>query len=236
MKKLALIGDVHSQVSPLRAAWRHCQENSLTPVFLGDLFDSRTETSETVAVYHLVREIQEQTGCLVLNGNHQDKLMRVLRGNPVRLDFAPELSRSLSEFNGGEVDRDELLAWLSTCPYGYVFRDSAGTEYRCAHAMFPSWLEVPGYETDHRVGSVGNKAKDLMLYGPRDRETQQRVEWWKSESERTWVRVCGHYHEVYHDERSLVLDGGCGGGAWVLDAGNLVLWDVEARALVAFPS
>ena len=234
MTKFALIGDIHSQVSPLRAAWRHCQDNDLTPVFLGDLFDSRTDTSDSVAVFNLVREIQAQTGAVVLNSNHQDKLIRVLKGNQVRLDFVPELKRSLAEFEEAGVDREELLDWLLGCPLGYVFRDSAGTEYRCAHAMFPSWVEVPEYETDHRVHSLTGKAKELMLYGPRDRETRQRIEWWKSESERTWIRVAGHYHVVHTGPQSLVLDSGCGGGAWVRDAGALSLWDVEAQSLVAF--
>ena len=236
MNSLALIGDVHSQVAPLRAAWRYCQDHGLTPVFLGDLFDSRTDTSDSVAVYNLVREIQAETNAVVLNSNHQDKLIRVLRGNKVRLDLVPELARSIREFDESGVDRDELLAWLSDCPHGYVFRDSSGTEYRCAHAMFPSWVEIPEYGTDHRVGAVGSKAKDLMLYGPRNRETRQRVEWWRSESERTWVRVAGHYHTVHTGPQSLVLDSGCGGGAWVRDAGALSLWDVERRDLVAFPA
>jgi hypothetical protein len=236
MIKYALIGDVHSQFAPLLAAWQHCQAHGLTPVFLGDLFDSRTDISETVAVYRLIREIQAQTGCIVLNSNHQDKLIRVLRGNNVRLEFVPELVRSLTEFDEAGVDRQELLDWLSNCPHGYVFRDFAGTEYRCAHAMFPSWIEVPSYEVDHRVYSPGSKAKELMLYGPRDKETRQRVEWWLSESERTWVRVSGHYHVVHTGPQSLVLDSGCGGGAWVRDAGELSLWNVEDRSLIAFPA
>ena len=236
MKRLALIGDIHSQIAPLRAAWRWCQHHNLTPLFLGDLFDSRTATSDTVAVYNLVREIQAQTDAIVLNSNHQDKLMRVLRGNPVRLDFVPELKRSLAEFDEAGVDRDELLSWLNTCPYGYVFRDSVGTEYRCAHAMFPSWLPIPYYEVDHCVTEASNKAKDLFLYGPRNRETRERVEWWLLESEREFVRVSGHYHVVFNGPKSLVLDGGCGGGQWVKDAGALVLWDVEAKSLVTFPA
>jgi hypothetical protein len=234
MKKLALICDVHSQVAPLREAWRYCQDHDLTPVFLGDLFDSRTDTSDSVGVYNLVREIQAQTGAVVLNSNHQDKLIRVLRGNNVRLEFVPELVRSLNEFDEAGVDRDELLAWLSACPYGYVFRDFNGTEYRCAHAMFPSWIEVPEYEVDHRVHSPGSRVKELMLYGPRDRETNKRVEWWLLESERTWVRVAGHYHVVHTGPQTLVLDSGCGGGAWVRDAGSLSLWDVEERSLTSF--
>jgi hypothetical protein len=236
MKRLALIGDIHSQIAPLQSAWQHCQDHNLTPLFLGDLFDSRTDTSDTVAVYNLVRKIQEQTGAIVLNSNHQDKLMRVLRGNPVRLDFVPELKRSLAEFDEAGVDREELLEWLIGCPHGYVFRDSAGTEYRCAHALFPSWVEVPEYEVDYCVGAVGNKAKDLMLYGPRNRETRQRVEWWLLESQREFVRVSGHYHVVHTDSKSLVLDSGCGGGAWVRDAGALSLWDVERQELTAFPA
>jgi hypothetical protein len=169
----------------------------------------------------------------VLNSNHQDKLRRFLSGGNLRV--MPELERSISEFKESNVQADDLLAWLNTCPYGFCLRDSLGTEYRAAHAMFPSWLEIPDYDEVHLVRSVSSKAKELMLYGPKDRDTRKRVEWWRSESNRSFVRVSGHYHEVYTDAKSLVLDGGCGGGAWCREPGYLPVYNVELQSLVRFP-
>ena len=233
MTNYAFIGDIHSQIVPLEQAADYCITNGLRPVFLGDLFDSRCDTSDTVGVYHLARYLQATQGAVVLNSNHQDKLRRFLSGSNVRV--MPELDRSISEFKESNVKADDLLAWLNTCPYGFCFRDSRGTEYRAAHAMFPSWVEIPEYDEAHLVRSPSSKAKELMLYGPKDRDTKKRVEWWRSESDRPFVRVSGHYHEVYADAKSLVLDGGCGGGAWCREPGYLPVYDVERQSLVRFP-
>ena len=232
MPNYAFIGDVHSQLAPLEKAADYCIANNLCPIFLGDLFDSRCESSDSVGVYHLVKYLQATEGAIVLNSNHQDKLRRFLSGGNVRL--MPELQRSISEFEQSNVKAEDLLNWLNACPYGFCFRDSRGAEYRAAHAMFPSWVEVPDYRKVHLVRSPSAKAKELMLYGPKDRDTKKRVEWWRSESERTFVRVSGHYHEVHIDDRSLVLDGGCGGGAWCREPGYLPVYDVERQELVRF--
>jgi len=196
-------------------------------IFLGDLFDSRCDTSDSPEVYRLVREFQDRYGAVVLNSNHQDKLRRLLSGSPVRVDLVPELGRTFREFEQTDVDRDELLRWLESCPYGYVFHDRTGREYRCAHAYFPSWVEPDGATVSGE--RLPRKARDLMLYGKRDLETKQRVRWWEHESQVPWTRVSGHYHCVHTSRESLVLDGQCGN-----EGGRLPVYEVNAGLLTYF--
>jgi hypothetical protein len=230
MTETFLIGDVHSQADNLERALAHVLNSggeSARVIFLGDLFDSRCATSQSAEVYGIVRSFQDAYGATVLNSNHQDKLRRYLSGSPVRVDLVPELGRTIREFEETNIDRDELLGWLESCPYGYVFNDSSGREYRCAHAYFPSWVEPDGAVVTGE--GLPRKARDLMLYGKRDHETKQRVRWWEHESRVPWTRVSGHYHCVHLSERSLVLDGQCGN-----EGGQLPVYEVNAGRLTYF--
>jgi hypothetical protein len=239
-RQYAFIGDIHSQIAPLEKAVDYCRSHNLTPIFLGDLFDSRMETSHSAEVYHLVRGLQEEMNAIVLRSNHQNKFERYARGNKVRVEG--EFARTLQDFEQAGIPVEEVAEWLNTFPYGVVFRDSKGKEYRCAHAMFPSWVVISPYEEMHFVEQVTSKARDYMLYGPRvagavwpDEET--RVFWWEKESSRDWIRVAGHYHTVVISDKNLVLDGQTGGSNkpdFDPSTARLCLWDVEARNLVTF--
>lgn len=240
MRKFAFIGDVHSQIEPLRKAIAYCRRQGLTPILLGDLFDSRVENSDSVGVYNLVKGIQDEMGAIVLRSNHQSKLERYAKGNKVFI--SDDLAQTLVDFTKAGVDVQEVANWLNTFPFGVVFKDSKGTEYRCAHAMFPKWLVVPSYKDVYKVVEVTPKAKDYMLYGPRVKgakwpEQEDRVFWWEEDNDLGWVRVAGHYHTVFVSDKSLVLDGGMGGSSRERPDGHpglLCLWDVESQKLLSF--
>jgi hypothetical protein len=240
MTRYAFIGDVHSQAEPLQKALEYCKLRRLTPILLGDLFDSRCTISDSAKVFNLVRKAQRMfPGMVTLRSNHQNKLERYIKGNPVNL--SPDLEKTLADFaNAGLSLQGDILPWLLSFPFGFVFRDSKGTEYRCAHACFPSRIEVQPYTKCRSIWNVTRKEKDLMLYGPRFRTeggTNERSEWWLKPAEREWVRVAGHYHVVHMGPKSLVLDGDMGGRsqqAISLDDMALCLYDVEAQELKRF--
>ena len=234
MNNYALIGDLHSQVAPLLKALDYCLLKDLTPVFLGDIFDSRCEHSDSVGVYQALRNAQFLFKDMqILRSNHQDKLERYLKGNNVHV--SPELQRSLDDFAASEVPPSELLDWLESMPYGFCFHDDNNVEHRCAHAYFPSWVVVPPYGHSLAIYDMVKKARQLAMYGPSHREGRGRVFWWEGENERDWVRVAGHYHVVHTSESNLVLDAGCGGvkRSWFCDESPaLALWNTRTRQLI----
>lgn len=237
MKNYALIGDIHSQYRPLWEALAYCQNNDLIPVILGDVFDSRCDFSDSAGVYQLLKQAQKELGAIILRSNHQDKLERYIRGNNVKV--SPELARTIEDFEKANISLSDVGKWLESMPYGFCFRDSSGREHRCAHAYFPSWIEVPNFHLYHMLFDVPRKAKSLMMYGPNSKEGNTRVFWWERPSERSWVRVAGHYHVVHSSETSLVLDAGCGGQkrSWFChEAPALVLWDCHRKELVEIAS
>lgn len=240
MKKFAFIGDVHSQLGPLKKAIDYCGRKGLTPILLGDLFDSRIDEGDSAGVYRFVKKSQEDLGTIVLRSNHQYKLERYAKGNKVFI--SNDLAKTLVDFSQADIQIGEVAEWLNTFPYGLVFKDSKGSEYRCAHAMFPKWLVVPLYTEMYKVMEVTPKARDYMLFGPRMKgvrwpDDDDRVFWWEENQDHDWIRVAGHYHTVFVSDKSLVLDGGMGGSSRVTEEPNpglLCLWDVEDKKLLTF--
>jgi len=224
--KFALISDVHSQSDKLSNALDFCSQNNLTPLFLGDLFDSKCEVSDSFGVYNLVRSAQEQMNAIVIQSNHQNKLIRYLRGSNVVQNFG--LDKTIVElFENQNLNRNEFLTWLDSFPYAIVFRDTHGTEYRVSHAYFSSQIEIEEYENFHLIFDVTKKHMNQMLYGIFS--GKDRISWWDNHSNNHWVRVCGHYHHVHIDKHSIVLDGCCGE-----NEGSLLVYDVNQKNLHSF--
>lgn len=239
MEKYAIIGDVHSQLPPLQKAVDYCSSRGLTPILLGDLFDSRVESSDSAGVYRLVKDIESRMGAIVLQSNHHFKLEKFSRSKEVYM--SEDFKRTLEDFSNANVPLQEVAEWLETFPYGVVFKDSRGVEYRCAHAMFPRNIMVTNYENLLKIDKVTSKSRGAMIYGPKVKgaswpEQEDRVFWWDRPTDREWIRVAGHYHVVHVSDKSLVLDGGMGGSCRESqgDPDTLCLWDVEARQLTQF--
>jgi hypothetical protein len=245
--KYAFIGDIHSQINPLAKALEVCAANGSTPIFLGDLFDSRMETSDSAAVYNTVRHVQDNWKYgkpVILRSNHHRKLERYAVTGQVNLGEG--FSRTLDDFYQAGIDPLEVASWLQTMPYGVAIKDSKGQEYRAAHAMFPSWLPVSFSDEDQQlveIYNVNRKARDYMIYGPQipgavwPRENT-RVYWWEDDHNpnRPWIRVAGHYHVVHISDKSLVLDGNMGGtvDGPEEEATQLCMYDVELQRLYHF--
>jgi hypothetical protein len=233
--KYAFIGDVHSQARPLEDALNYCHANSLAPILLGDLFDSQTKTSDSPAVYSLVKKAQEQLGAVILRSNHQFLMEGLVEDRGLKLK--KDVCRSLLEFRSEGICIQEVAEWLRTFPYVIAFRDSQGLEYRAAHAQIPNTIEVPAYESFWEYHNPTPSEIKLLLWGEDyslpDRERFR----WMRDKNRDWVAVAGHYHKVVRTAKTLVLDGGCGGStrSWHDKRDpELLLYDVESKLLKSF--
>lgn len=225
----ALISDVHSQAHLLKLALEYCGNHNLTPLFLGDLFDSRVENTDSVSVYHQVKEQIENNSAICLQSNHQNKLLRHLKGNNVFI--GEDLQRTLDDFENSNISLNEVYEFLNAMPYGVVFKDKNQVEHRVAHAYFSSRVQVPEYENYCLIyeDRLNRSTKSTMLYGPIQREAKQRIEWWKNNRTQDYVLVSGHYHTVVINENSIVLDPECGS-----PEGALGLYDVNNKVLKRF--
>lgn len=210
MKSYALIGDIHSQGPQFAKALDFCRENGLTPVLLGDLFDSRCSTSSSIYVYHLARLAEKELGAVILQSNHHDRLVDLLKERD--LSTYKETLRTYDEFMKDGFDFDELEKWLCSLPHAFVFTSSDKKTYACAHAYFPESLlrdQWTPYTINVDYDTDPNSAHQKLVEGLPRRNGKRRL-WWKEKSNRDFVMVAGHYHTVHIDDKSIVLDGNCG--------------------------
>lgn len=225
-----LIGDIHSQAKSLENALSFIRKNisNARVIFLGDIFDSKTKYSDSYSVYSLVREAEQDLNAVILQSNHQDKLIRYLKGNKVHIHGG--LERTLNELLK-KLSISDLYSWLVRQSFGIVFRDESGLEFRCAHAYFNSEVQIQGYDEQYYVKAIGREHKHQFLYGLQD-EKKNRINWWEDDnSSQSFVRVAGHYRTVYTDlsNKSLILDSNCGE-----DDGVLSVYNVNERKLYQF--
>lgn len=225
-----LIGDVHSQAKNLEKALNYIHKNiqNSKVIFLGDLFDSKNSYSDSLGVYHLVKEFEKELNAIVLQSNHQDKLIRYLRGNEIQTYNG--LSRTISELTE-EIESESLYGWLIRQPFGIVFRDSDKLEYRCAHAYFSNDVKIQEYEDFYLIKALKRQQKQQFLYGLQDSK-RTRIEWWnQNDSEQSFIRVSGHYRNLIlnFNSKSIVLDSCCGDSD-----GKLSIYDVNEKQLHQF--
>ena len=225
-----LIGDIHSQGPPIAKALKYAKDNGLTPVFLGDLFDSRCDESDTIYVYNLVRVAQKELGAVVLNSNHQVRLRNFLNAEFESPSYTSETWRSFAEFEEAGVDMEELLDWLGQRPDGFSFRDKDGRLHCCSHAYFPlKWVDHEQGQDEQRVFYCNDShEEELVVWGPYN-SRRHRVKWWKDETPRSWTRCAGHYHTVYTSENNVVLDANSG-----YPDGSVPAYVVDTKELVYF--
>jgi Calcineurin-like phosphoesterase len=231
MANFVLMGDVHSVFSRFERALSFISNNiqDYHLVMLGDVFDSRCDESDSVSMYRSIRQLQNEGKLTLLHSNHQWKLQRYLRGNPVKVDAS--LQRTLDDFSTSDVSNEELLEWLAPLPFAASFHDQNGLEYRCSHAYHSSKLYVPHkYENIYTVQDVSRQMRDKLIYGVLDRDGK-RIEWWNQQSDHNWIRCSGHYHRmmVSYENKSIVLDSSCGDTDGVLS-----IFDVNSQTVHQF--
>ena len=246
-KVLCLISDIHSQHRKLQDAldWIKSEypSESTQLVFLGDCWDSRLDNheknyppySDPLQTYIIVRNCVEEHGDILLQSNHQDKLLRFLKHdlagtkpNPVTVNYG--LQYTITQFIDTLTieEKVEIYDWLAALPYhvvidSYDLQHDSMTSFLCSHAYF---------NTAANLQNPSKRHKQEALYGLLD-DDNKRVDWWSDDNPISFyglspnaVRVGGHYHLVAKGLNQRVLDGGCGstGGSLAIHIPAYNLW------------
>lgn len=149
-----LIGDVHGCASELESlltelGWEGTRHpDGRVAVFVGDLVDRGPDTP---GVLRRVMAMAEAGTGLCVAGNHEAKLVRALRGAPVRMSHGLEESMDqLAEET--QVFRDAVIAFMADLPHQLVLDDG---RLVVAHAGLREDLH----------GSDSPRARAFALYG-----------------------------------------------------------------------
>jgi protein phosphatase len=200
-------------------------------VFVGDLVDRGPRILDAV---QLVRNMVEHGTALCVPGNHDQKLVRALRGRDVRITHG--LDRSLREIDilpdgQREAARDEVVRFLDSLISHYVFDDG---NLVVAHAGLKEEMQ----------GRGSGKVRDFALYGETTGETDEfglPVRWnWAAEYRGHAIVVYGHTPVPDPEwlNRTINIDTGCvfGGRLTALRYPEKELVSVPARAVYSEPA
>ncbi|HEY0970252.1 MAG TPA: AAA family ATPase [Gemmatimonadales bacterium] len=230
-----IVGDVHGCREELEAllarlgyapdadgAWRHAQGRRL--VFVGDLADRGPDVA---GVFRIVMPTVEAGAALCVPGNHDDKLMRKLRGRNVVV--AHGLQESLDSLAAAPRSFSRRVAdFLGALPSHLVLDDD---RLVVAHAGMRADLQ----------GRDSRRVRDFALYGDTTGEVDElglpvRRDWASEYHGRRTV-VYGHTPVSYPIwvNRTIDIDTGCvfGGRLTALRYPELTLVHEQARRAYA---
>ena len=223
-----LIGDVHGCIEELRdllAKLGYTADGIKHPlgrrvVFVGDLNDRGPDSASVLA---LAMGMCKSGNALCVIGNHDDKLLRHLKGNKIKPGHG--LAETIAQLDTmSQSFRDELRDWLSTMPY-QMFLDNG--RVLVAHAGLPEKMH----------GVSNGRVKSHALYGDVSGEVDAaglpvRKDWAKDYA---GTRIVVHGHTPMYDYRNLnnvwCLDTGCcfGGKLTALRYPEMEIVQVPAR-------
>jgi protein phosphatase len=200
-------------------------------LFVGDLVDRGPRILDSLRI---VRNMVDHGTALCVPGNHDQKLVRALRGRDVKITHG--LDRSLQELEGvpddrREAARNEVVRFLDSLVSHYVFDDG---NLVVAHAGMKEEMQ----------GRGSGKVRDFALYGETTGETDEfglPVRWnWAAEYRGHAMVVYGHtpVPDAEWLNRTINIDTGCvfGGRLTALRYPEKELVSVPARAVYSEPA
>jgi protein phosphatase len=231
-----VIGDVHGCADELEelltllgyrfvdGAYAHPEGRQA--IFVGDLVDRGPRVLDTVRI---AQAMVERGSGYAVPGNHDQKLVRALRGRDVRITHG--LDRSLAELDAHPEAREDVARFLDSLVSHYVFDDG---NLVVAHAGMKEEMQ----------GRGSGKVRDFALYGETTGETDEfglPVRWnWAAEYRGRATVVYGHtpVPEPEWLNRTINIDTGCvfGGRLTALRYPEKELVSVAARAVYSEPA
>ncbi len=203
-----IIGDVHGCLDELSAllaklGWNIGDEVIIAPagrkaIFVGDLVDRGPDTP---GVLELVAKMVAAGNAFCVRGNHDDKLLRKLKGRDVSITHGLEQSLKQLEARPPEF-LDQVRGFLDALPSHFVFD---GGKLVVAHAGMKAELQ----------GRVSDRIRAFALYGETTGESDEfglpvRLNWAAEYRGRATV-VYGHTPTVNPEwiNRTICIDTGC---------------------------
>jgi hypothetical protein len=155
---IRIVGDVHGEAEAFGAALDEARARHLFVVQIGDLVD---RGPDSVGALRLALDLCDRGAGLFLRANHDDKLRRALRGNPVEIGV--ELRRTLDTL-ASAPDRAALIPRLREALEAAPWWLRVGNHLLVHGAFHPAMLTAPRPEALSPRG-VADKCRWLAIYG-----------------------------------------------------------------------
>lgn len=211
MKKLIFVGDIHGRIDLLKNLLNSYSIDDYFYVFCGDLNDYGDEyrdISSSLDCINIVSAYVARGLAECVKSNHQDKLMRYLKGAKVTPSHG--LNNTITEIEKKTQDyRDGLAKWLEERPYFFKISED-GKDYVAVHAYFDDYM----LDIVENTRALENKKKldwfkSCCIYGMTTK-TEGRIEFWRGDHiEKNITKfhlISGHYHQTINRNNFTMLD------------------------------
>lgn len=203
-----IIGDVHGCLAELEKLIRklgyrendgiYSRQDNRKLIFVGDIVD---RGPDSLGVIRLIMKLCCQNIAFMVLGNHDDRLLRYLKGNAVEVKHG--LETTAEEFrNVSAEEKQEIIRFLENTPTYYVLD---GGNLLAVHA---------GIKESY-VGKYTKKIREFCLYGLTTGEINEigipvRLDWARDYKGDTLI-VYGHTPRlyVYRQNNAICVDTGC---------------------------
>jgi protein phosphatase len=149
------IGDIHGEVQSFQAAIARARADRRFLIQLGDLVDRGPDSAGAL---HIALDLVDGGDGLFLRGNHDDKLYRALKGNPVRLTI--ELARTLGQVQRSPGLAARFVAGFAEAPWWLRFDN-----HLLVHAAFHPAMLAAASPNEVHPRRTSDACRWLALYG-----------------------------------------------------------------------
>jgi len=156
--KYLVLGDIHNEYKSLMDAHIYAQEHNLTIISVGDVVDYGPNPVEVI---HLMNTLMKVDNTIAIEGNHDNKIYRYLKGNDVTVSKG--MKSTVEAFEKDSTAKDSFNFIYENMKNFFVIGDTHIT-----HGAFTSTY----WEGD----TESKQAKRAFLYGEID-NTKPFVEW-----------------------------------------------------------
>jgi protein phosphatase len=207
---IRVIGDVHGQADAFAALVDEGRSQNLFIVQLGDLVD---RGPDSVGALRVALDLLERADGCFLRSNHDDKLKRALRGNPVTADRY--LQQTLDAI-AGMPNHESLFPRIYQALENAPFWLRAG-QYLMVHGAFhPAMLTAIGPEVV-APPSAAKLCRHMALYGEKEPGNEARLYHWVNTVPPDVTVLIGH--DVIATDRIAERRGILGGRILFCDTG-----------------
>lgn len=200
LKRTIIIGDVHGCFDEVQDLLKKVKYDKINDrlIFVGDIIDRGPKTKE------MIEFVASQPNVHLIMGNHENKFIRYLRGNPVSItDGLQETIDQLAPELESEANKESLLFFFENLPYAIKLDNNkyvvhAGIDPR--YSVEAQKQEILLYMRNHAPGKTFSDPTAPPWY------LAERSKACKNQSIIFGHNTKANTKEVGH---ALALDGGC---------------------------
>jgi predicted phosphodiesterase len=220
-RKVIVVGDIHGCFDEFRALLKECNYNDMDIVVAtGDLVDRGPKIREVLTWFYVT------SYAFSVMGNHDNKLIRYWKGNPVQINHG--LDKTIEQMDGvGDHGIEALSQWITHWPHMIRLANMDGKPVYVVHAGVDGRKPIESQRIETCLYARYLDGKNFF--------DEQGIPWWETLIG-DYTVISGHIRtdDVHPCEHAYCIDGGAHEGgklrALVITNGQCNIHEVPGRS------